>query len=712
MAYIPNATDVTEPVESQTVESAALEFRTLKTSVNGRLASLQAELDAEEVARAAGDSNLQAQLGLETAERIGADSGLNARLFGIETLVATIGTGPVSNANSVIFQPAGTGAVATTVQGKLRERVSAEDFFIAGESDATVMIQRAIDAVHEAGGGEVDVLREYFVSASVSTEQFWFADIATKHTASAVTALILRSGVSLVGRGSHVSKITCTNRSRTVVSCLSMDGGGIRNMHIRSTWTPAYTNAGHGIMLCVSELNDSNKNLVFENLEISNVGSYGIGAQWGNFKNNRYDKIYVHDVGADGIDHKVRGGVGVTSSGVSFSNILCERFGQRSGITGSAGIDIRGPATVTNYVARSFGAAGGVNTGIRFSAGVYDANGVDNRQPSSLSALTNFLIESDHLFNTTGVVLLSSEATKVSNGSIKNCNTFGVAVETSSSGYGDSRRSKIHSVSVSGTRSGTAFKTQSKADNVSFVDCDSWGESTEFSDKQGNLVEGQTVFSVDYLPATVKVYKNGALLTNGVDVTASSGTSITVAVAVLATDSISVITPNQVGFDIVGKNNIVALCATQHTTTPEIIDPAAAGSFRRIGNEYEGAGGIRAADGPARLEVFGTAASLDFRVDAKGSGGFEARAFNGRAFRASNSASGAVNWVQATGGVAGSGVIVAAQGSDPNIDLYLLSKGGGNVRFGAHTTSADAPISGYITIKDASGVTRKLAVIS
>lgn len=51
--YVPNATQTTEPVESRTVESAALEFRTLKTSINARVAAVQAEVDAEEVTRAA-----------------------------------------------------------------------------------------------------------------------------------------------------------------------------------------------------------------------------------------------------------------------------------------------------------------------------------------------------------------------------------------------------------------------------------------------------------------------------------------------------------------------------------------------------------------------------------------------------------------------------------------------------------------------------------
>lgn len=59
--YIPNATQTTEPVESRTVESAALEFRTLKASVNARVEAVQDNLDTEIVNRIAGDANLQTQ---------------------------------------------------------------------------------------------------------------------------------------------------------------------------------------------------------------------------------------------------------------------------------------------------------------------------------------------------------------------------------------------------------------------------------------------------------------------------------------------------------------------------------------------------------------------------------------------------------------------------------------------------------------------------
>lgn len=54
--YVPNATQTTEPVESRTVESAALEFRALKESVNTRIATLTADFDALEAVTTAQDA--------------------------------------------------------------------------------------------------------------------------------------------------------------------------------------------------------------------------------------------------------------------------------------------------------------------------------------------------------------------------------------------------------------------------------------------------------------------------------------------------------------------------------------------------------------------------------------------------------------------------------------------------------------------------------
>lgn len=107
--YIPNATQTTEPVESRTVESAALEFRTLKASINERIEDVQDNLDAEIVNRIAADS-------VETAARIAGDANLqtqntaqDARLTAIENALLSIGEGGLPG-TVYVQRLSGTGA--------------------------------------------------------------------------------------------------------------------------------------------------------------------------------------------------------------------------------------------------------------------------------------------------------------------------------------------------------------------------------------------------------------------------------------------------------------------------------------------------------------------------------------------------------------------------------------------------------------------------
>lgn len=53
----------------------------------------------------------------------------------------------------------------------------------------------------------------------------------------------------------------------------------------------------------------------------------------------------------------------------------------------------------------------------------------------------------------------------------------------------------------------------------------------------------------------------------------------------------------------------------------------------------------------------------------------------------------------------------AGTGTD-NIDLLFTPAGTGNVRFGTHSAIAAETVTGYITIKDAGGTSRKVAVVS
>lgn len=55
---------------------------------------------------------------------------------------------------------------------------------------------------------------------------------------------------------------------------------------------------------------------------------------------------------------------------------------------------------------------------------------------------------------------------------------------------------------------------------------------------------------------------------------------------------------------------------------------------------------------------------------------------------------------------------IAAVGNNADIDIVIAPKGTGTLRYGTHTTTTDVATTGYITIRDSSGVTRKLAVIS
>lgn len=74
--------------------------------------------------------------------------------------------------------------------------------------------------------------------------------------------------------------------------------------------------------------------------------------------------------------------------------------------------------------------------------------------------------------------------------------------------------------------------------------------------------------------------------------------------------------------------------------------------------------------------------------------------------------SNSVNFLTARGNVTTSAPILESTGSDTNIDLILRGKGTGAVRFGSFTSSADAPINGYITIKDEAGNVRKIPTIA
>jgi hypothetical protein len=72
----------------------------------------------------------------------------------------------------------------------------------------------------------------------------------------------------------------------------------------------------------------------------------------------------------------------------------------------------------------------------------------------------------------------------------------------------------------------------------------------------------------------------------------------------------------------------------------------------------------------------------------------------------------AVNYLAMQASAAGNATQMLAAGDDTNIDIQIVPKGTGVMRVGTFTSNADAPVTGYITIKDATGNIRKLATIA
>lgn len=171
--YIPNATQTTEPVESRTVESAALEFRTLKASITERISEVAADLLAEETARIAADD-------LEEAARIAGDAVLQAvnnaqdvRIQAIESALLAIGEGGLPG-TVYVQRLSGTG-VQTTFTLNVEPRTEALiDIFINGvyqQKDSFMIVDKALtfSEAPPAGTNNIEVVISVTI-ANVETD--------------------------------------------------------------------------------------------------------------------------------------------------------------------------------------------------------------------------------------------------------------------------------------------------------------------------------------------------------------------------------------------------------------------------------------------------------------------------------------------------------------------------------------------------------------
>jgi len=125
---------------------------------------------------------------LTSAERTNIGSAMQPTTYDPNTVA-----GDAFDSVNHTYTPAGTGAVDTTVEAKLRESVSVKDFGAVGDgvTDDTAKIQAAIDHVFSAGGGVVNIPAGNYKTP---------------------TTIVPKSGVSIKGEGVG-STILKTNSS-------------------------------------------------------------------------------------------------------------------------------------------------------------------------------------------------------------------------------------------------------------------------------------------------------------------------------------------------------------------------------------------------------------------------------------------------------------------------------------------------------------------
>lgn len=137
-----------------------------------------------------------------------------------------------------------TGATVRSVESKMRERVSVEDFFIAAEADSTGMFERAI----LSGAAEIELQgKEYFTSR----------------------VLYLDGGIKLTGKGSSDTKITKTTNTTGTGSNLARSGTVVDSYNKNAVFILRHAD------------NDFNYNTQFEGIQIKSNGytvEYGVYA--------------------------------------------------------------------------------------------------------------------------------------------------------------------------------------------------------------------------------------------------------------------------------------------------------------------------------------------------------------------------------------------------------------------------------------------------
>jgi len=152
------------------------------------------------------------------------------------------------------------------------------------------------------------------------------------------------------------------------------------------------------------------------------------------------------------------------------------------------------------------------------------------------------------------------------------------------------------------------------------------------------------------------------------------------------------------GLASTGSGNVV------RATSPTLTTPTISGSYPLRLNSTDGTQPILIRIANVQTSAFGASSTIPLYVQNSG--------FHICWSVTDNASGGASNYVSFVAQATGNPAILRSEGVDTNVDLSITPKGSGVVRMGTHSALSGQTVTGYITIKDSGGTSRKLAVVS
>jgi hypothetical protein len=642
-----------------------------------------------------------------------------------------------SNASTVVYDPAGTGAVATTVQGKLRESVSVLDFGAdpTGTTVCSDKIQAAIDALPNTGGS-VYVPKGTYLATNIRVDGtgggksnvLIYGDGASSiiykpDPADIITDAGLKSNVlwALTGNGHQI-------RGLKVEGNLSR-GGTEPPFVIKFTLSMTYPAAGRPLSVAVG----GGSSTAQPNDLVYIVTSTGAG-QTASAVNISVDEAlgYVTNVTSQVFNER-------TGAGYMNSYNLDNDFAYRAGIYMNGEFAAMDRVFVENCEVTD-AVAGGVliGSGPLFASEVYfgtvNARIIGNNVYAN--GATN--IGGGHKVKATIsnniVGFTTSSGIRCDEGSHE-CVINGNIIDTANNLEANGGVSVFQSdyVTVTGNfiKGAIVGVTYNSCDwgtisGNTIADC---GVGIGYRQMDTGTITGNTI---------IDCYSDGIRVTDGSQVAVSSnaiqntGGSGIELVSALAGSSV-------IGNQIINAelNGILVNDCNHSMITANVIRNSGTVALNKSGIALMGtsnncvvssnrcfdsrASGSRTQDYGVFLDTtITTSIVTNNRLANNGLGDVNSipatvlYAFNGDGSVGYVSSGTSINFLETAGGANGtnSSPKIEATGATTDIDIRLIPKGAGLFRYGTHAALGGETVTGFVTIKDSGGTVRKLAVVS